>query len=93
MQKDRPLLITILILREFIYLAPLLGNCLETKSLGNSKDWMLQLHDGRQLVLPLSLYRSPDCVSVCSSMEGERVPGTASIVNEGQRVGQTRVRG
>ena len=63
------------------------------KPWGNSKDWMLQLHDGQQLVLPLSLYRSPDCVSVCSSMEGERVPGTASIVNEGQRVGQMRVRG
>ena len=29
------------------------------KSWGNSKEWMLQLRDGRQLVLPLSLYRSP----------------------------------
>ena len=81
MRTDQPLLITILILREFIYLAPLLGNCLETKSWGNSNDWMLQLHDGRQLVLPLSLYRSLDCVSICSSMEGECVPGTASIAN------------
>ena len=37
-------------------------------------------------MLPLSLYRSPDCMSVCSSLEGECVPGNASITNEGQRV-------
>ena len=56
------------------------------KSWGNSKDWMLQLRDGRQLVLPLSLYRYPNCMSVCSSLEGECVPGNASITNAGQRV-------
>ena len=39
------------------------------KSLGNSKEWMLQLHDGRQLVIPLSLYRSLDCMLVNSSLE------------------------
>ena len=54
------------------------------KSWGNSKDWILQLCDGRQLVLPLSLYRSLDCMSVCSSLEGECVPGNVSSTNEGQ---------
>ena len=39
------------------------------KSLGNSKEWMLQLHDGRQLVITLSLYRSLDCMLVSSSLE------------------------
>ena len=53
------------------------------KSWGNSKDWILQLRDGRQLVLLLSLYQSPDCMSVYSSLEGECVPGNASITNEG----------
>ena len=37
-------------------------------------------------MLPLSLYRSPDSMSVCSSLEGERVPGNESCTNEGQRV-------
>ena len=55
-------------------------------SWGNSKDWILRLRDGRQLVLPLSLYRFPDCMLVCSSLEGECVPSNASIINEGQRV-------
>ena len=56
------------------------------KSWGNSKDWLLQLRDGRQLVLPLSLYRSPDSLSVSSSLEREYVPGNDSSTNEGQRV-------
>ena len=56
------------------------------KSWGNSKEWMLQLRDGRKLVLPLSLYRSPDCMSICLGMEGEFVPSISSIVNEAQRV-------
>ena len=56
------------------------------KSWGNSKDWLLQLRDGRQLVLPLSLYHSPDSLSVSSSLEGEYVPGNDSSTNEGQRV-------
>ena len=56
------------------------------KSWSNSKEWMLQLRDGRQLVLPLSLYRSPDCMSICSGMEGEFILGISYIVNEGQRV-------
>ena len=53
------------------------------KSWGNSKDWILQLCDGRQLVLPLSLYHSPESMSVCSSLEGECVPGNESCTNEG----------
>ena len=56
------------------------------KSWGNSKDWMLQLCDGRQLVIPLSLYRFPDCMSACSSLEDECVSGNVSITNAGQRV-------
>ena len=56
------------------------------KSWGNSKDWMLQLRDGRQLVIPLSLYRSRDCMSVCSSLGSECVTGNISITNVGQRV-------
>ena len=56
------------------------------KSWGNSKDWMLQLCDGRQLVLPLSLYRSPNSMSVCSRIEEECVPGIAAIANERQRI-------
>ena len=55
-------------------------------SWGNSKDWILRSRDGRQLVLPLSLYRSLDCMLVCSSLEGECVPGNVSITNAGQRV-------
>ena len=56
------------------------------KSWGNSKEWILQLRDGRQLVLPLSLYRSSDCMSISSSLEGECVPGNVSITDEGQQV-------
>ena len=56
------------------------------KSWGNSKDWILQLRDGRQLVLPLSLYCSLDSMLVSSSLEGESVPGNDSSTNEGQRV-------
>ena len=47
---------------------------------------MLQLRDGRRLVIPLSLYRSPGCMSVCSSLEGDWVPGNVSTTNAGQRV-------
>ena len=56
------------------------------KSWGNSKDWILQLRDGRQLVLPLSLYHSLDSMLVSSSLEGDRVPGNDSSTNERQKV-------
>ena len=53
------------------------------KSWGDSKDWILQLRYGKQLVLPFSLYCSPDCMSISSSLEGECVPSNVSITNEG----------
>ena len=56
------------------------------KSWGNSKDWILQLRDGRQLVLPLSLYHSLDSMLVSSSLEGDCVPGNDSSTYEGQKV-------
>ena len=37
-------------------------------------------------MLPLPLHQSPNCMSICSSLEGECVPGNASITNERQRV-------
>ena len=37
-------------------------------------------------MLPLSLYRSLECMWVCSGMEGKFVPSISSIINEGQRV-------
>ena len=53
------------------------------KSWGNSKDWILQLRDGRQLVLPFSLYRSPDSMLVTSNLEGDCVPSNDSSTYEG----------
>ena len=35
------------------------------KSWGNSKEWMLQLRDGQQIVIPLSRYQSRESVSDC----------------------------
>ena len=55
------------------------------KSWGNSNDWMLQLC-GRQIVLPLLLYRSIESDSDCSVMEGQAVIGNNSVVNEGHMV-------
>ncbi|KAK7831747.1 zinc finger ccch domain-containing protein 1 [Quercus suber] len=48
------------------------------KSWDNSKDWMLQLRDGRQIVIPLSLYRPPGSESDCSVMEGEATTARGS---------------
>nr|XP_023925816.1 uncharacterized protein LOC112037235 [Quercus suber] len=56
------------------------------KSWGNSKDWMLQLRDGRQIVIPLSLYRPPGSESDCSVMEGEATTGNFSCVTNEQIV-------
>ena len=56
------------------------------KSWGNSKEWMLRLRDGQQIVLPLSLYRSPESVLDCSVMDVETVTGNDSFINEGQIV-------
>ena len=59
------------------------------KSWGNSKDWMLQLRDGRQMVLPLSLYRSLESKLDCSILDREAVIGNTPFVNEGHIVGWT----
>ena len=56
------------------------------KSWGNSKEWMLQLRDGRQIVIPLSLYRSPESVLNCSVTDVKTVTGNESFINEGQKV-------
>ena len=56
------------------------------KSWGNSKEWMLRLCDGRQIVLPLSLYRSPESMSDCSATDVETITGNESFINEGQIV-------
>ena len=34
-----------------------------SKTWGNSKDWMLELQDGRKIVIPLSAYRFPKAMS------------------------------
>ena len=51
---------------------------------GNSKDWVLQLRDGRQITIPLSLHRSPETLSNYSGLEGGNVPGTYSFLGGGQ---------
>ena len=56
------------------------------KSWGNSKEWILQLWDGRQIVIPLSLYRSPESVSYYSVTDLETVTGNDSFINDGQMV-------
>ena len=56
------------------------------KSWGNSKEWMLQLWDGRQIVILLSLYRSLKSVSDCSVTDVETITGNDSFINEGQMV-------
>ena len=56
------------------------------KSWGNSKEWMLQLQDGRQIVILLSLYRSPESVLDCLVTDVEIVTGNDSFINEGQMV-------
>ena len=56
------------------------------KSWGNSKEWMLQLRDGRQIMIPLSLYQSPESVSDSSVMDVKTITGNDSFLNEGQMV-------
>ena len=51
---------------------------------GNSKDWVLQLCDGRQIAIPLSLYKSPETLSDYSGSEGGNVPGTDFCLGDGQ---------
>ena len=47
---------------------------------------MLQLHDGRWIVLPLLLYQSLESKSDCSVVDGEVVTGNNSIIKEGHIV-------
>ena len=57
-----------------------------SKTWGNSKDWMLELQDGRKIVISLSAYRSPDSVSDQLTLEGVCNPGLAHLINEGHIV-------
>ena len=41
---------------------------------GNSKDWVLELCDGRQIIIPLSIYLSPETRSDYSVLKGEGCP-------------------
>ena len=56
------------------------------KSWGNSKDWLLQLRDGRQILIPLLLYRSLGSESDCSGKEGEAATGNFTCVTKEQIV-------
>ena len=56
------------------------------KTWGNSTDWMLELRDGRKIVIPLSTYRSPDSVSDQLTPEGVPNLGLVHLVNEGHIV-------
>ena len=47
---------------------------------------MLQLRDGRQIVIPLSLYRSPESASNCLVTDLETIIGNESFINDGQMV-------
>lgn len=62
----------------------LVGNL--DKSWDNSKDWMLQLRDGRQIVIPLALYRSLESESDCSAIEGEAGTGNNPFAAKGEIV-------
>lgn len=41
------------------------------RSWGNSSDWVLELRDGRQVVIPLSLYRSTESFKDSTGSEDE----------------------
>ena len=47
---------------------------------------MLELRDGRKIVIPLSAYRHPDFVSDQRTTEGVSNPGMAHLANEGHIV-------
>ena len=51
---------------------------------GNSKDWVLQLRDGRQIAVPLSLYRSSETMLDYLSSKGGNVPGIDFFLGDGQ---------
>ena len=41
------------------------------RSWGNSRDWVLELRDGRQVVIPLSLYRSTESLTDFTGSEDD----------------------
>ena len=51
---------------------------------------MLQLRDGRQIVIQLSFYWSPDSKSDCSVMEGEAGTGDNAFVTNRKIVSWTK---
>ena len=51
---------------------------------GNSKDWVLQFRDGRQITIPLSLHRSSETLSNYSGLKGGNALGTYSFLGDGQ---------
>ena len=51
---------------------------------GNSKDWVVKLRDGRQIVIPLYLYRSLESVS-----KSEAILGTDSVLGNGPIISWT----
>ena len=55
-----------------------------SKTWGNSKDWVLELQDGRKIVISLSAHRSPKFVSDQPALEGVVNQGMSSFINEGQ---------
>ena len=56
------------------------------KSLGNSKDLVLELHDGQHVVIPLFLCQSPETLSEFSVSKEEAIPVMSSIPSHGQSV-------
>ena len=56
------------------------------RSWGNSRDWVLELWDGRQLVIPLSLYRSTESLTDFTGSEDDSgVAWDALSINGGSK--------
>ena len=49
---------------------------------GNSNNWFLELHDGNQIVIPLSLYHPPGSISNFSEHEGDVGQGNNTFKEE-----------
>ena len=56
----------------------------DLKTWDNSKDWMLELRDGRKLVILLSVYHSSESALDQTASKGVVNLGLASLFNEGQ---------
>ena len=55
-------------------------------TLGNSEKWVLELRDGRQIAIPLSLYHSPGSMSDFNDLEGPKGQGNNTFKEEGHIV-------